>query len=203
MHREILTKEQERMIPFLKVFSKDFGLVGGTAIALHIGHRESIDFDLFTNKEFLNSTIRSKIRNDGKEIKHVFFDKKDEYTVLVDNVKLTFLFYPFPLSFSEKFDFIKLPDLLTLASMKAYTLGRRNKWKDYVDLYFILRKYHSLKEINNRAEEIFGNEFNEKIFKTQLSYFKDIDYSEKVIFTKDNKVEDGIIKKELISFSIK
>jgi len=48
MHKEVLNKNQVELSPFLKTFSKDFGLVGGTAIALHIGHRFSIDFDLFT-----------------------------------------------------------------------------------------------------------------------------------------------------------
>ena len=47
MHKEIFTKEQTDLLPLIKEFSKDFILVGGTAIALHIGHRQSIDFDLF------------------------------------------------------------------------------------------------------------------------------------------------------------
>ena len=57
MHKEILTLEQLELTPLLKKFSKDFYLVGGTAIAFHIGHRRSIDFDLFTAKEFDNITI--------------------------------------------------------------------------------------------------------------------------------------------------
>ena len=57
MHKEILTKEQLEILPLLKIFSKDFGLVGGTAIAFHIGHRRSIDFDLFTDKVFKNQHI--------------------------------------------------------------------------------------------------------------------------------------------------
>ena len=52
MHREILTKEQVDLLPLINKFSEDFGLVGGTAIALHIGHRESIDLDLFTLNDF-------------------------------------------------------------------------------------------------------------------------------------------------------
>ncbi len=42
MHKEILTKDQEHLLPLVKLFNKDFGLVGGTAVAFHIGHRESI-----------------------------------------------------------------------------------------------------------------------------------------------------------------
>jgi len=62
LHKEILTKKQIKLLPLLKSFSKDFGLVGGTAVALHIGHRRSIDFDLFTDKEFKNSSIRKIIQ---------------------------------------------------------------------------------------------------------------------------------------------
>ena len=52
MHKEILTAKQTGLLPVIKTFSKDFGLVGGTAIALYIGHRQSIDFDLFSLKMF-------------------------------------------------------------------------------------------------------------------------------------------------------
>jgi len=138
LHKEILTEEQIRSLPLLKSFSKDFGLVGGTAVALHIGHRRSIDFDLFTDKEFKNSSIRKMIQKNFK-IDNVIVDKLDEFSIIIKGVKFTFFHYPYKLSFSKKFnDIIKLPDLLTLAAMKAYTLGRRAKWKDYVDLYFII-----------------------------------------------------------------
>jgi len=50
MHNEVLKNQQIELIPLLKLFEKDYYLVGGTAIALHIGHRYSIDFDLFTSK---------------------------------------------------------------------------------------------------------------------------------------------------------
>ena len=47
MHKEILSKYQIELLPLLKQFKREYYLVGGTAIALHIGHRRSIDFDLF------------------------------------------------------------------------------------------------------------------------------------------------------------
>ena len=44
--------------------------------------------------------------------------------------------------FTENFeDIINIPDLPTLAAMKTYALGRRGKWKDYVDLYFIIKDF--------------------------------------------------------------
>ena len=47
MHIEILSSEQQALLPWAKQFKREFYLVGGTAIALYIGHRKSIIFDLF------------------------------------------------------------------------------------------------------------------------------------------------------------
>lgn len=203
MHKEILTKEQIEILPLIKSFSRDFGLVGGTAIAFYIGHRQSIDFDLFTKKEFDNSKIKRKISR-FKKIKQVLRDENGQYTIVVNNVRFTFFYYPFAIDFSKDFNsIIKLPDLLTLAAMKAYTLGRRARWKDYVDLYFVFKHYHGIKKIIKKAEQIFSHEFNEKLFRSQLVYFKDIDQTEKIIYMKGFETDDQIIKKELIDFSLR
>ncbi len=202
LHREILTKEQEGLLRLVKLFNKDFGLVGGTAIALHIGHRESIDFDLFSLEEFDNIKIRRKIA-DAKRIARVIRDETGQFTLEINGVRFTFFCYMFKIIFSENFDnVIKLPDLLTLAAMKAYALGRRPKWKDYVDLYFIIKDHYSVKEISETAEKIFGKEFNEKLFRRQLSYFDDMDHREQVVWKKGFETSDEIIKKALIEFSL-
>ena len=86
--------------------------------------------------------------------------------------------------------------------MKAFALGRRAKWKDYVDLYFILKANHTVSEITAKGVEVFGDEFNEKIFRTQLAYFKDIDYSEQVVYKEGFLTDDGVIKKALVDFSL-
>jgi len=91
---------------------------------------------------------------------------------------------------------IQIPSLLDLAAMKAHALGGRARWKDYVDLYFILKEQHSLKEISNRTKQIFQNYYNEKLFREQLSYFEDIDYSEDIRFV-GNEIKDQEIKKYL------
>ena len=65
LHKEILTEGQVQLLPVLKRFKHDFGLVGGTAIALQIGHRESIDFDMFTKDpayDFKTSTLLNRFR---------------------------------------------------------------------------------------------------------------------------------------------
>ena len=86
--------------------------------------------------------------------------------------------------------------------MKAYTLGRRAKWKDYVDLYFIIKNNYSVADISDKGKEIFRGEFNTKIFRTQLAYFEDIDYSEKIDFLPGREISDSDIKRDLIEFSL-
>lgn len=203
MHKEILTAEQLQLLPAVKRFTKDFYLVGGTAIALHLGHRRSIDFDLFTSKPFENSVIERRIKRMGFKAERVVRDEQGQYTLIIKGVYFTFFEYPFPIPLACTFDsIIKIPDLLTLAAMKAFALGRRAKWKDYVDLYFVMEKCGGVKCVADQAHTLFGNEFNEKLFREQLDYFDDINYSEKVIYMPGFEVNDKIIKKTLTEFSI-
>jgi len=201
MHDEILSESQRKLLLLIKKFTPQFGLVGGTAIALQIGHRRSIDFDLFTFEDFDADKIREIIRGEYT-IENVFIERPGELTLLVDGVKMTFFKYPFAIEFSVKFeDVIRVPDLGTLAAMKAYALGRRAKWKDYVDLYFIFKTF-SLLSVVTITKRIFAGEFNEKLFREQLAYFKDIDYSETVDFLPGHNVTDEEIKNSLLQTSL-
>ncbi|PIR45143.1 MAG: hypothetical protein COV10_01305 [Candidatus Vogelbacteria bacterium CG10_big_fil_rev_8_21_14_0_10_51_16] len=202
MHTEILTREQVDLLPVIKKFGEQFGMVGGTAIALHIGHRESIDFDLFSEKEFRNSTITSKIKKLCPQAA-ISYEDAGQINLKVGEVKLTFYHYPYPVRYSEHFeDIINIPDLLSLAAMKVFAMGQRAKWKDYVDLYFILRDYHTIDDVTERAKELFGAMYNEKLCRVQLAYFEDIDYREPVVYRPGFEVEDGVVKDALTEFSL-
>ena len=107
------------------------------------------------------------------------------------------------INFSESFgDIVKLPDILTLAAMKAFALSRRAKWKDYVDLYFIIKDHFNIRQISEKGLEIFKSEFNEKLFRSQLAYFEGINYQESVEFLSGFEVADKVIKTKLIEFSL-
>ena len=95
-----------------------------------------------------------------------------------------------------------MPKLLTLAAMKAYALGQRAKWKDYVDLYFIMRDFHPLVEIIREAETIFGKSFNAKLIRQQLSYFDDVSYKEAVVYKPGFEVPDEEVKRALEEYSL-
>jgi hypothetical protein len=108
---------------------------------------------------------------------------EEQMNLVIDNVKFTFFQYPFDIDRTVKFkNFISLPPLLDLAAMKAYALGRRSKWKDYVDLYFIITQFYAINDVSKRATEIFGDLFSEKQFRAQLCYFEDVDYTEEIEF---------------------
>jgi hypothetical protein len=79
------------------------------------------------------------------------------------------------------------------------------KWKDYVDLYFMLKNHFSIKEISIEAEQIFGPLFSEKLFRSQLTFHKDIDFSEPIEFmagfeTKEQEIKNFLIDKALEGF---
>ncbi|WP_352423268.1 nucleotidyl transferase AbiEii/AbiGii toxin family protein [Proteiniphilum sp.] len=180
MHKEILNHDQTNLLSLLKDFKREFYLVGGTAIALHIGHRRSIDFDLFKEKPFIALKVLTKIKL--REFEYTITrNVPGQLNMIIQDVKFTFFEYPFPIKAEIKFDdYIRIPSLLDLSAMKAYALGRRAKWKDYVDMYFIIKEHYSIEQISDKAGEIFGDLFSRKLFRAQLSYFEDVDYSEPV-----------------------
>jgi len=198
MHKETLNPNQIDLLPLISSFKREYYLVGGTAIALYLGHRRSIDFDLFKYSIVNHTKNLRKISNFGfsYSIKRRVMEQMN---LDIHDVKVTFFQYPFHIQTNTMFDnIIKLPSLLDLTAMKSYALGRRAKWKDYVDLYFLLTSRFSIKEISQRANEIYGDLFSEKLFRAQLTYFEDINYSEDVEYMIPNPPTDEEVKEELV-----
>lgn len=127
----------------------------------------------------------------------------EQLNLTISSVKITFFEYPYSVEAPVSFDgIIRMPDLLTLGAMKAYALGRRSKWKDYVDLYFLLRDHFVMEDVIEKAESIFDQEFSGKLFRSQLAYHEDIDYTEKVDYLGDHQTEPDEIKEFLIDKSL-
>jgi len=192
MQTEILTGKQNELIPYLKSFKRKFYLVGGTAIALHLGHRRSIDFDLFCKTDVNKKDIRKKLERFPFKIVKLSEDT-DQIHFIINDIKITFFNYPYEIEHPLRLgQYFSLPKLLSLSSMKAYALGRRAKWKDYVDLYFILRDHYSIEEISKEAIKNFGQYYSEKLFRQQLAFHKDINYSEPIEYLIAHPSDDEI-----------
>lgn len=175
MHPEILDNYRIEVLKKLAPKVSDFVLGGGTALALQIGHRKSFDFDFFTYDPIpsqLILTLKSII-----DIKTVSVNTVSELTIFDKNdIKCTFLSYPFKSQFPYVlYEKIRLFDTRDIALHKAYVIGRRGEWRDYVDLYMILKGgYIGFEELMHNAETIYESLFNPKLFLQQLVYFKDI-----------------------------
>jgi hypothetical protein len=97
MHYEVLTERARELFPSLAQF-EGFYLAGGTGLAFQLGHRVSVDFDLFT----AGTIKRTLLEKAGMAFKPStpiapLVNSPDELTILVDGVKVTFLSYPFPI----------------------------------------------------------------------------------------------------------
>ena len=201
MHCNILDNKQKELLPLMAQFRREYYLVGGTAIALYMGHRRSIDFDMFKPTTLNHKRNLEKIANSN--FQHIVTRRvAEQMNLIVNDVKVTFFQYPFPIQATTTFEnSFRLPSLIQLAAMKAYALGRRSKWKDYVDLYFLLTTKFTINEISNVASSIFGELYSEKMFRSQLCFFDDIDYSESVDYLITNPPHENEIKQKLIEIA--
>lgn len=145
-------------------------------MALQLGHRVSVDFDLFSPrriKKNLASDLKKTFPNDRVKI---VVNNREELTAFVDGVKITFLHYPFPIlkKFAD-YHGLKLLSVAELAATKAYTIGRRGAFKDYADLFFVIKNRHStLAQIIQLAQKKYSHNFNSRLFLEQLIYLEDI-----------------------------
>lgn len=202
MYKEVLSKKQVELLFVMEKFKREYYLVGGTAIALYLGHRRSIDFDMFKRSPLNHKKNLDKLNVSGFPYR-VTRRVEEQMNLIINDVKLTFFQYPFEIKANEKFEnTFRVPALIDLAAMKAYALGRRSKWKDYVDLFFLLTEHFSIGQISARANTIFGDLYSEKLFRSQLCYFGDIDYTEQVDYLFANPPSDETIKATLTKMAV-
>lgn len=176
LHYHLLDKESFEIFQKLMPFRKEGVLAGGTALCLQITHRLSFDFDIFIQRELERKDL-VKLRRLVK-IKEVVKNTSEHLKVItLQNIAIDLVYYPYKLLFG-KIPTVSLPllSIKDIALDKAETIGRRALWRDYVDLFFLLKKeYVNLEEILKLAERKFGVEFNPRLFLQQLVYFKDLE----------------------------
>lgn len=173
---EILDNNRLESFNKLKDF-KLYGILGGgTALALQIGHRKSYDFDIFIN-EPVNKSIWKKVKEVYGENSYKTLDTPDQLNLVTENgINITFFLDDYKNQFELiKNDSIDIMNIKDIACNKAFIQGKRPKWRDYVDLYFILKDKHiNLEELIKLSLSKFGNDFSEKLFLEQLVYWEDI-----------------------------
>lgn len=177
IHLELLDKERQATFEKLKIFRNQATLAGGTALCLQIAHRLSFDFDLFLEREIKNSDYLKLTKT--FKIREIRIRTSEQITIITrEDVGITLFFYPYkPLFEKVKTPSVPLFSIKDIAADKAYTIGRRATWRDYVDLFFILKwKYANILAVVGWAQKKFGVEFNPILFLEQLVYFEDLEF---------------------------
>ena len=152
---------------------KDFFLVGGTSLALQLGHRNSIDIDLFTQNDFDENEILDLLKA-TYNVQEVF-RRKNTIITLVDNVKTDFIKhnYPFilPPITEDGITYLSKEDI---AAMKLHAIIQSGKrLKDFIDIYFLLQHFSI-----NQMIEFFVAKYsysNPMIALKAVNFFDDID----------------------------
>ena len=151
-------------------------MVGGTALALQIGHRLSVDFDFFSSQELPANLLAQVKQIFPRSSISVTYSVPEQLNVLIDDIKTTFFRYEYPvLDPLISYQDVPVASIREIAAMKAFAVGRRLSYKDYVDWYFLLKeKYVDLENVIAFCQKKFGNDFNDRLFLGQLVSFEDI-----------------------------
>jgi len=147
-------------------------LVGGTALALQIGHRKSIDLDFYSHSPMnmqnlvndLSALGKLKIVNQTENILNAYLNNI-KLDVIYQNVEL--------LKPILKFEAYRLASIEDIAAMKLLAITNRGSKKDFIDFHFILKEF-TLKELLNFYQTKFPQHLPFTTIKS-LTYFDDAD----------------------------
>lgn len=147
-------------------------LAGGTALALQLGHRVSVDLDFFLEKDFSLKEKRKKLFSLGGVV--ILGEEDGTLHASVQGVLVSFLRYPYPLLFpTVPFLGISLVDTRDIACMKLEAIASRGSKKDFVDMFFLLQHY-SLEEIFDFFSQKYqGVSFSLAHIAKSMAYFED------------------------------
>jgi len=176
---DILPAAQLRLWRELSAVPDEFVLYGGTAIALHLGHRTSIDFDFFGGRSLNLEALEGNIPflRDAKIIQR----EKNTLTAIVDRgepVKVSFFGVPklprLVQPHAVKENNLKIASLLDLAGTKASVIQVRAEAKDYLDMDAVLTSGKiDLSTALSAAQLLYGPSFNPEVTLKALSFFDD------------------------------
>lgn len=203
MNKTILSKFQQF---FLDEFRKDdylpkvFYLTGGTALAeFYLKHRYSEDLDFFTQNKFdeektdlfINQTGK---KMDAKNIERQHIYDRFQYILNFNDeiLKAEFVKYEFPnIKPLKEFDGLLVVDIYDIAVNKLFTILDRTEIKDYVDLYYLLKKF-TVKKLLGGIENKYGFKIDPINMGAELLKVRKLDLTPRMI--------KKLTKEELIKF---
>jgi len=194
----ILNKFQKSILTHLEFLKKyNFYLAGGTALALQIKHRNSIDFDFYNKADFNPESLYAEFKNKFTKINLV---RISEGTLImnINNVSVSLFRYDYdlirPLIELDKLFICSIEDI---CAMKIIAISQRGLKRDFIDIYFLLKQFSLEQIIEFTLKKYKG--YNIYMALKALTYFKDAekeDISRKNIVIYD-KISWDLIKKTI------
>jgi hypothetical protein len=201
MYKESLYAKTEQILERVETnpIFKDFYLAGGTALALQLGHRKSIDLDWFSPEFPKNDLIKQSLADFVPLVIHETHGTVD---MVINDVKLSFLEYKYPLLKElVSFEDIKMASVIDIACMKISAISSRGSKKDFVDLYAIMKEIPLEGVLNAFDEKYIGVQYQKLHILKSLVYFVDAeedpdpDYLEEIDWAKVKKTITAEVKK--------
>lgn len=178
-----------------KEYLDSFVLVGGTALALQLGNRESIDLDLFSNTDFASNDLLTSLLKDYQIV--VNNQLSQTLITTINHVKVDFIRFHYP--FIRPFlviENIRMASLEDIAAMKLDAITGRGSKKDFYDLFFLLQHY-SIEELFSFYTEKYPHQTTFHVARS-LTYFDDADIQPNPrVF--DKTITWETVKKKIIS----
>lgn len=165
-------------------------LAGGTAAALQLGHRISVDFDFFTTKEFVPKKISTALSTLG------LFDEEQASKGTVSGkfkgINFSLFVYKYPLVFPPlKYLSVNIADIRDIAAMKIDAVATRGKKRDFIDLYFICKSGYQLIDLLNFYDKKYKRLASNRIhIQKSLVFFNDAEPDEMPKMLKDAAWKD-------------
>lgn len=205
LHIEVLPADQRRLWNLLRTEAnflngQGYYLAGGSALALQIGHRQSVDFDFFSSQKELSSLTEKWL---GRFSRVIIRDlDPDTLHAEVEGVKASFISaYKYPtVGALIDAEGIKLAGLIDIGLMKLLAVTHRATLRDYIDLAALLRGPVTLEHLLEASSQKYGQNFNPMPFLRALVTFQDVDLEMPVLIdrtleTSWQKILSAAVKK--------
>jgi len=169
---ETIGRKRDKLLKDLS-FLKDFYLAGGTALALQIEHRNSLDLDFYIQKKFDNQKLLQKLEKRFNNIK-LIQNPTDTLIVEINDISVSFFHYPYSLigPFVKLNGYPLLASSKDIAAMKLVAIIQKATKRDFIDIYFLIKKF-GLGSIIKVAEKKYPS-FNSYLLLQAITFFEDI-----------------------------
>ena len=198
LHKETVDRSTLELLIQLqqKEYMKGFYLVGGTALALKMGHRKSVDLDLFSNFSFDAVQLLDNLSADFSF--NLFFSANNTLKGSVNQVQVDILAHRYPLVCDpiiiENICMLSMEDIIAMKLNAISVSGQRVK--DFIDIYFLLDTY-SIGEMIGFYKKKYS-QYNEANVLKSLCWFEEIDLSDWPVLLKTPKLKWATVKKKIM-----